>query len=53
MVWIYGGAFLLGTGAMYPGQGLALEGDVIVVTINYRVGVLGFLTTGDEHAPGK
>jgi len=53
MVWIYGGAFFFGTGAMYPGQQLALRGDVVVVNFNYRVSTLGFLSTGDFEAPGN
>ena len=36
MVWFYGGAFQLGTAAMYPGQELAVERQVVVVTVNYR-----------------
>jgi len=32
---------------------LAAVGDVIVVTINYRLNVFGFLTTGDEASPGN
>ncbi|HEX4220467.1 MAG TPA: carboxylesterase/lipase family protein [Acidimicrobiales bacterium] len=45
MVWIHGGGFNSGTGAgdLYRGGTLAREGDVIVVTINYRLGALGFL----------
>jgi para-nitrobenzyl esterase len=43
-VWVHGGAFLGGSGAVpiYDGKGLAARGAV-VVTINYRVGVFGFL----------
>ncbi len=46
LVWIYGGGFLNGTGANpeFDGEGLARKG-VIVVTFNYRLGVLGFLAT--------
>ena len=49
MVWIHGGAFVGGTGATpwYNGRHLATEGDVVVVTINYRLGSLGFLHLGD------
>lgn len=49
MVWIHGGAFLNGAGATptYDGTSFALESDVVVVTINYRLGVLGFLHLGD------
>jgi para-nitrobenzyl esterase len=42
MVWIHGGAFTSGAGAIYQGEDLARKG-VIVVTINYRLGVFGFL----------
>ncbi|XP_056396113.1 bile salt-activated lipase-like, partial [Hyla sarda] len=61
MVWIYGGGYLLGGGQganffdnfLYDGEELALRGKVIVVTFNYRVGPLGFLSTGDANAPGN
>ncbi len=42
MVWIHGGAFMFGTGAGYDPQNLVRKG-VVVVTINYRLGVLGYL----------
>src|SRR5688500_5746952 len=44
MVWIHGGAFTTGGGAMpwYDGSQLGRLGDIVVVTINYRLGVLGF-----------
>src|SRR4051812_20433483 len=44
MVWIHGGAFVTGAGsfALYEGHRLAARGDVVVVTVNYRLGVLGF-----------
>jgi carboxylesterase type B len=46
MVFIHGGAFIQGTGAspVFDGSSLATRENVIVVTINYRLGVLGFLT---------
>ena len=46
MVWIHGGAFILGAGStsLYSGEHLATRGDVVVVTINYRLGALGFLS---------
>ena len=40
LVWIHGGSYKYGSGAEYDGRILAQEG-VVVVTINYRVGVLG------------
>ena len=46
MVWYYGGAYFLGTAAMYPGEELALHGDVIVVGFNYRLSTIGWLSTG-------
>jgi para-nitrobenzyl esterase len=48
LVWIHGGAFLVGSGAtpIYNGADLAARGDVVVVTINYRLGALGFAQLG-------
>ena len=48
LVWLHGGAFQTGTaaGPAYDGARLARRGDVVVVTLNYRVGALGFLHTG-------
>ncbi len=43
MVWIHGGSWVYGTGANYDASKLAAQGDVVVVTINYRLGPLGFL----------
>jgi len=45
MVWIHGGAFTIGSGSedYYDGASLASRGDVVIVTINYRLGALGFL----------
>ena len=53
MVWIYGGAYVIGQSKMYSGENLTLVGDVIVVTINYRVTSLGFLSTGSDKYPGN
>ena len=41
MVWIHGGGFTAGDGGAYDPTGLVEEGNVIVVTINYRLGALG------------
>ena len=46
-VWIHGGAFVVGNGSSYDGSAMATAGDVVVVTINYRVGVLGFVNLGE------
>lgn len=44
LFWIHGGAFMSGAGALdwYDGSTLCLEGDVVVVSPNYRLGALGF-----------
>lgn len=43
MVWMHGGAYFLGAGSQFDPTTLVTTGDVIVVTINYRLGALGFL----------
>ena len=45
MVWVHGGAYIFGSGSqpLYDGSVLAGDSDVVVVTINYRLGALGFL----------
>ena len=55
LIWIHGGGYFLGTSTMdlYDGQILASKNDIIVATINYRLGVLGFLHLGNEDAPGN
>ncbi|KAJ8722284.1 hypothetical protein PYW08_004686 [Mythimna loreyi] len=52
VVFIHGGAYMYGTGALYKADNL-MDWDVVVVTLNYRLGPLGFLSTGDEVAPGN
>jgi len=47
MVWIHGGGFRTGTGSIYLSGPLAVRGDVIVVNINYRLGIFGFLSDGE------
>lgn len=51
LFWIHGGAYVNGSGIVphYDGTAFARDG-VVCVTINYRLGVEGFLYTGDEHA---
>lgn len=60
MVYLFGGAFLLGASndvailgdSLYDGKEMADRGGVIVITVNYRVGTMGFLSTGDGRLPG-
>ena len=43
VVWIHGGAFVGGSGALYRLDRLALAADAVVVSMNYRLGVFGFM----------
>jgi len=54
VVWIHGGAFIMGSGStpLYHGHSFAANHDVVVVTINYRLGLFGLLYLGDL-APGR
>ncbi|KAF8763670.1 Acetylcholinesterase-1 like protein [Argiope bruennichi] len=55
LFWIHGGGFTYGSNRMdvYDASALAVHGNVIVVTINYRMGVFGFVTSNTEDAPGN
>ncbi|MBE1488599.1 carboxylesterase/lipase family protein [Plantactinospora soyae] len=54
MVWLHGGHFLFGQGDVYGGRSLATRGDVVVVTVNYRLGPLGFLAhPALDAGPGR
>ncbi|XP_066290524.1 carboxylesterase 1D-like [Branchiostoma lanceolatum] len=53
LVWLHGGALILGAGWVMPHASLSAHQDAVVVSINYRVGVHGFLSTGDANAPGN
>ncbi len=46
LVWIHGGSYMRGSGDAYDGRSFARLGDVVVVTINYRLGPFGFLDLG-------
>ncbi|KAL6428893.1 hypothetical protein ACFW04_008014 [Cataglyphis niger] len=52
LFWIHGGAFQFGSGMLYNAKYL-MDSDVIFVTINYRIGPMGFLSTEDEVIPGN
>jgi para-nitrobenzyl esterase len=49
MVWLHGGGFHFGSASLplYDGCALSSKGDVVVVGVNHRLGVLGFLHLGD------
>lgn len=53
MLWIHGGAFISGDILIYDGSVLATEGDVIVVTAAYRLGVFGFLSANTDNLRGN
>lgn len=42
MVWIHGGGLVVGGASTYDGLALSAHEDVVVVTIQYRLGILGF-----------
>jgi para-nitrobenzyl esterase len=46
--WIHGGAFTIGSANDYPAASWARGNDIVVVTINYRLGILGFLDLSGE-----
>ncbi|XP_050428100.1 juvenile hormone esterase-like [Adelges cooleyi] len=52
MFWIHGGAFVVGSGGT-GGPDYFMDKDVVLVSINYRLGLLGFLSTEDEVIPGN
>jgi para-nitrobenzyl esterase len=53
MVWLHGGAFAYGSGnrAVTDGANLARRGDVVVVSVNHRLNIFGFLHLGDIGGP--
>jgi len=48
MVWFHGGGFVVGSSKDFYGPGNLLDRDVILVTANYRLGVVGFFTLGQQ-----
>nr|WBY51148.1 carboxylesterase [Holotrichia parallela] len=53
IVHVHGGAFMFGSANSYAGPAFLMDRDVILVTISYRLGVLGFLSTEDGVVPGN
>ncbi|CAL8073913.1 unnamed protein product [Orchesella dallaii] len=52
LFFIHGGSFMYGSGSEY-GPAYLMDQNVVLVTINYRLGALGFMTTGDKESPGN
>ncbi|XP_044125244.1 fatty acyl-CoA hydrolase precursor, medium chain-like [Bufo gargarizans] len=53
MCYIHGGAMVLGTASTYDGSALSAYENVVVVSIQYRLGMPGFFSTGDKKFPGN
>ncbi|XP_035297325.1 liver carboxylesterase isoform X3 [Cricetulus griseus] len=53
MVWIHGGGLVVGMASMNDGSQLTATEDIVMVSIQYRLGILGFFSTGDHHARGN
>lgn len=53
MVFIHGGGFTAGGADMFDSSELSRQGGVIVVTIQYRLGIFGFFSLGNEEASGN
>jgi para-nitrobenzyl esterase len=54
LVWLHGGGFVFGSGSDYDASSLASRGDLVVVTVNYRLGIFGGLSLPEmpEHNVG-
>lgn len=53
LVWIHGGGFLNGSSDLYNSRPLTTRGGIVVVSINYRLGALGFLAHPALAGPGQ
>lgn len=54
MVYVHGGGWFSGSGASFlHGPEYIMDEEVVLVTINYRLGIFGFLSTEDDAAPGN
>uniref|UniRef100_H0VAA2 Carboxylic ester hydrolase n=1 Tax=Cavia porcellus TaxID=10141 RepID=H0VAA2_CAVPO len=53
MVWIHGGGLVVGAASTYDGLALSAHENVVVVTVQFRLGIWGFFSTGDEHSRGN
>ena len=52
-MWIHGGGFVIGDAKTYEATRLMTGYDVIVITLQYRLGVFGFSSTMDDAQPGE
>lgn len=54
MIWFHGGGWVTGTGhSLFYGPKFLLDHDLVFVTVNYRLGPLGFISTNDLVSPGN
>ncbi|OWA51943.1 putative Bile salt-activated lipase [Hypsibius exemplaris] len=53
LFWVLGGGFKVGNKDLYNGTVLAQQTNSIVVTVNFRLSIFGFLSTGDASARGN
>ncbi|XP_053305783.1 uncharacterized protein LOC128468037 [Spea bombifrons] len=53
LVFIHGGGLSMGGAFLFDGSAISAYEDVVMVAIQYRLGVLGFFSTGDKEAPGN
>ncbi|KAF4101307.1 carboxylesterase 3 [Onychostoma macrolepis] len=53
MVWIHGGGLVMGGACTFDGSPLAAYENIVVVVIQYRLGMLGYFSTGDKNAQGN
>ena len=53
MIWIHSGEFTIGSEIIYRSEVLSSFGDVIIIMINYRLSMFGFLDSGNATATGN
>ena len=55
MFWIHGGGFVIGSGTTFgsTGEDFLVEKDMVVVSINYRLGPLGFMAMEGTNIQGN
>ncbi|PIO66814.1 Carboxylesterase, partial [Teladorsagia circumcincta] len=56
LLWVHGGGYEIGSASLYGYKGFAdiyIPHDIIVITIQYRLGIYGFFSSGDSRVPGN